>query len=181
MPKYACFDSTAPAPAPVLGWYDTDRAKYAKMPAAADLLVLTYEQWLNRLGNPSGWAVSNGALVARTPVAATATLAQQAQAALAAGVTVTSASTPALDGTYACDSSAQHRIAAVSLFITVNNRFPGGGATLAWPDAAGAARVFPTTALFQAFATAVADHVAALDAVVLGTATVLPASSVALD
>ena len=181
MPKYACFDSAAPAPSPVLGWYDTDRVRYAKLPAAVDLLVLTYEQWLNRLGNPSGWAVSNGALVAHTPTVATATLAQQARAALAAGVTVTSVSTPALDGTYACDPSAQHKIAAVSLFITVNGRFPGGAATLAWPDATGTARVFPTTALFQAFATAVADHVAALDAVALGVTTVLPGAPAPLD
>jgi hypothetical protein len=74
-----------------------------------------------------------------------------------------STSTPALNGAYAVDSATQQRAAAVSLYIQVNGKFPAAQTALSWPDASGAPHVFPTTAEFQAFATALADFVAALD------------------
>lgn len=61
MPKYAQFDHTAPAPQPVVGWYDADSFTYPNLPAADDLLVLTQAQWDNRLNTPY---VSSGTLVA---------------------------------------------------------------------------------------------------------------------
>jgi hypothetical protein len=87
MPKYAYYDSTVAALSPVLAWYDTDNFKYSSLPAVADLLEISETQWDARLTNPSGWAVSAGALVAYTPPAPTAaqlfaTLQLQAQMSL---------------------------------------------------------------------------------------------------
>lgn len=62
MAQYAYFDSTAAAPSPVKGWYDTEAFKYPNLPAAANLLALTPSQWAAR--TVGCWAVSNGALVA---------------------------------------------------------------------------------------------------------------------
>lgn len=180
MAQYACFNPAIAAPSPVIGWYDTGVFAYPNLPAAANLLEVTAAQWEAHFADPSGWAVSNGALVAYVPPVSPPTLAQQALAAFAAGVQITSTSTPALDGTYAISGSAQAKIQAVSLFIVVNGKFPGGQSTMAWADAAGAAHTFPNTAEFQVFATAVADYVAALDAVILGQSTTLPTQPVAI-
>jgi len=100
--------------------------------------------------------------------AAIAAAAARAQK-LASGLEIASAALPTISGTYAIDPSAQQKIAAISLYIAVNGRFPAGQATLAYPDLAGAAHVFPTTAIFQAFATALADYVAAIDLAAAGT------------
>lgn len=180
MPQYASFNPSVAAPSPVTGWYDTTAFTYAKLPPAANLLEVTAAQWAARLANPSGWAVSAGALVPYTPPVPTPTLAQQAQAAILAGVQITSTGTPALSGTYACDPAAQAKIMATSLFAVVNSKFPGGGATMAWADRSGAVHTFPTIAEFQAFATAVGDYVAALDAVILGQSTTLPSQPVTI-
>lgn len=87
----------------------------------------------------------------------------QAAAALDAGIQIASTGTPALDGTYAIDAESQQKVAAIALYIAVNGRFPAGQATLVYPDIAGAAHGFASTAAFQAFATALADYVAAID------------------
>jgi len=81
MTQYAHFDHTAEAPAPVLGWYDTVAFAYPSLPADADLLALTAEQWATRL--TGHWAVSNGALVPYTPPMVPVPLPPQATAALA--------------------------------------------------------------------------------------------------
>ena len=118
------------------------------------------------------WGVAGGALVAVTPP--TPTLAQQAQAAISAGFAVTSTSTPALNGTYACDDAHQARINRVQGFIAANGKFPNGLTSLPWPDITGAVHEFSSTAEFTAFASAVADYVMALDAVIMGISTTLP-------
>ena len=79
------------------------------------------------------------------------------------GLQVTSTSTPSINGTYAYDEVTQARINAVSTYIVVNNKFPAGQTQLPWPDAGGTLHLFTTPALFQSFASAVADFVAALD------------------
>lgn len=85
MPKIATFDSTVAAPSPVNGWFDTDAFTYA-LPPADDQIVVTEGEWDARLANPSGWAVSAGALVAyAAPVVAN--WKAQAQAALDASDT----------------------------------------------------------------------------------------------
>jgi len=84
------------------------------------------------------------------------------QATLAAGLQVTSAGTPALDGTYATDAAAMANISGVMLYTLAHNTFPGGASTMAWFDKAGTPHTFPSVAEFQAFATKVADFVAAV-------------------
>ena len=65
MARFARFDSSAPSPAPVLGWYDTEAAIYAILPAQADMLALTDDQWLGRgLGY---WAVTNKQMLPFVP------------------------------------------------------------------------------------------------------------------
>lgn len=124
-----------------------------------------------------GWAYAGGTFTA-PPAPPAPTLAQQAAAAINAGLTITSTGTPALNGTYACDDAHQARINRVQGFIEANGKFPNGLTELPWPDMSGAIHLFPTTAEFTAFASAIADYVMALDAVIMGVSTALPAISV---
>ncbi len=141
--------------------------------------------WAESDGTPGvacGWIASfvNGAWTFSAPAIPVLTLQQQAQASVSAGLTITSTGTPALDGKYTCDGIAQGKIASVSTYILVNSKFPGGAASYPWIDAAGAPHTFPTTGAFQAFATAVADYVAALDQIIATGTGTLPASSAAI-
>jgi hypothetical protein len=86
------------------------------------------------------------------------------QAALAAGLAISSTSTPAIDGTYPVDAVTQTKIGQIEIFIQKNGTFPGSaGTSLAWFDTAGVAHIFPSVTLFSEFATAVANYVADLD------------------
>jgi hypothetical protein len=69
----------------------------------------------------------------------------------------------ALNGTYAIDPTTQVKVQAVSLYIAANGKFPAGLSTMPWPDSSGTMHNFPTTAEFQAFATAIADAVTMID------------------
>jgi hypothetical protein len=85
------------------------------------------------------------------------TVAQLAATLLAGGITITSTSTPALNGTYAIDAAAQANINAVQTYIlTTPGTFPSG-ATQPWVDMSGAVHVFANTAQFTAFAKAAAQ------------------------
>ena len=167
MPKYAQFDSAAVAPAPVIGWYDTDALTYPNLPASADLLELTATEWADRLAG--FWAVSAGKLVSYTPPVVPPTLAQQAASALAAGLTITSTSTPALNGTYAVASGVpfgREDIGTEAQFISTFSEFTNGTQTLEWPLIDGKTFVtFPNTATFMNFAKAAAQYYAAVKAV----------------
>lgn len=79
------------------------------------------------------------------------------------GVIITSTGTPAVNGTYGIDPTNQAKIAFVSSYITLHSAFPNSYSTLTHLDLSGNPHVFPTTTLFQAFATAVADFVTAVD------------------
>lgn len=180
MAQFAQYDSTLTgAPAPVTGWYDTGLFAYAALPPQADLFPVTPAQWVTRLANPSGWAVSGGALVPYTPPAKAMTPAQLAQAAFAAGVQITSTATPTLNGTYSLSESSLSRITAEQVYIATTGKFTNGQTTRSWLDAAGAAHIFPSTAAFTAFAEAVAQYedalIAAQAVVQAGSAWVAPA------
>lgn len=112
-------------------------------------------------------APSEDELVAAFPAHLAAKVAASAptllRAALAAGLTITSSATPALNGsTYAVDIDAQHKIAGVAAGIASRSRLPGGGATFAYADLAGGSHVF-AAADFLNFAAAVEDYVYALE------------------
>lgn len=85
----------------------------------------------------------------------------QYAAAIALGLAVTSASTPALNATYAIDVNSQSDIAAEAQFISTYAEFTNGQQTFSWLDATNTPHTFPSTALFMAFAKAAAVYVSA--------------------
>ena len=164
MTQYALFDPTQPAPQPVTGWYDTDVFNYPNLPPSTNLLVVTGEQWADRLTDPSAWAVPVGVLVAAAvPAPTAAQLAAQAYAAfVAGGLTVTSTATPALSGVYAIDQQSQSDIATEAQFISTFAEFTTGATTnLPWPMPDGSIVVFPTPAQFLSIAKVAGQAVAA--------------------
>ena len=80
---------------------------------------------------------------------------------LAAGIVVTSAATPALNGTYGIDAESQRFISGTAAGIAARNRLPGGQATFGYGDLQGNDHDF-TQADFLNFADAVEDYVLAL-------------------
>lgn len=124
---------------------------------------------------PSIWAVEGEQIVAVTPPAPT--LAQQALALIAGGMTITSTDTPALNGTYSANASAQSNIQAVQIYIQANGKFPGSSGTYAWLDTSGTPHVFPSISEFTAFATAIADFVADCTMIALTGEGTLPVAS----
>lgn len=79
---YAQYNSSAPSPAPVTGWFDTALfGPGAELPAASNLLLLTEQQFSQRTSG--SWAVSGGALVPYTPPVVTVSLKMQAVSAQA--------------------------------------------------------------------------------------------------
>lgn len=176
MTQYAYFDSNAAAPSRVLGWYDTDALHYPNLPPASDLFEVTAAEWAARLSNPSGWAVSNGALVAYTPAVPPPTLAQQAAAALGAGLTITSTSTPALNGTYPADPATISYVNSEMVSLAKNGTFADGTTSVQWPDTSGALHTFSVTE-FEAFAGAMGKFVALCRQCIIGASQSLPPST----
>ena len=119
-------------------------------------------------------------LAAQYPPGWPPTLAHQAGALLAGGLTVTSASTPALNGTYACDASAISHITAEMLAVVANGTFADGATEVAWADMNGVPHAFPTIASWKPFALAVGQFVAAATKAAIGASTVLPPNTAAI-
>lgn len=107
-----------------------------------------------------GWTYANGTFSPPTPP--TPTPAQQAVSALSSGLTVTSTSTPALNGAYGLDQTNQNNVSATVTYILLNGTFPGGVSTMPWVDQNGGAHVWPSVTEFKAFATAYANYVSAI-------------------
>ncbi len=167
--------ATVDANGALTGFYDD--AVHQAIPAGAiELTAAQYTEWVagqTSLIWQAGALVAAPAVVLPPAVVAAAAV----QAAIAAGCPVVSAGTPALSGTYAIDAASTANINAVSTYITVNGKFPAGQASIPWPDIAGAVHVFPSTASFQAFASAVADWVMKISLFQMGQASVLPTGS----
>lgn len=88
------------------------------------------------------------------------TPAQQAAALIAGGLTITSTSTPAINATYPCDANAEALLSYTEDYVTRNNLFPGKTTTIPWFDIAGIPHTLPSTTVFNALASAIADFVA---------------------
>ncbi len=143
---------------------------------------------------PAGATVSPGDIydtasgTFSTPDAPVVTAAQQVQnafdAATAAGVTITSASTPALNGVYALSDAARGLITSEQVYIATTGKFTNGQTSRNWQDQAGGLHLFPTTAAFTAFAEAAAFYydalITALDTGLAGGAWVSPPQPAAL-
>ena len=137
---------------------------------------------LEQYQNPGAWTVQNGKIVAYTPPAPT--LSQQAASLLASGLTITSTSTPELNGTYIVASRVpfgREDIANEAQFISTFSEFTNGTTTLDWPLIDGTTFVtFPSTTEFLAFAKAAARFYAACSAVKLTNSGTLPSASVTI-
>lgn len=91
-------------------------------------------------------------------------------------VTLTSASTPALDGEYPITRDSLADIAAIQTGLTAN-QVPGGGSTFSYP--AGSSHQF-TPAQFTQFATAVLNYVWGLAACEAGQVPTLPSRTLTI-
>lgn len=184
MPKFAYFDASQPSPQPVIGWLDTDAATYATMPASIDLLTLSEAQWAARSTTPAGWEVSSGTLTARvSPPILPPTLAQQAAAAVNAGLTIALSGSITLPATlFPTDAATQGKLGAVVTVLGATGSFPDGAASYPMKDASGTWHTL-TAGQYKAVAGAIASYVAALDLVIDGNpfaVSALPAASIAL-
>lgn len=185
MAQYAYYNPAIPAPSPVIGWFDTGVLAYPNLPAPSDLLTMTPTEWEARLANPSGWAVSNGALVAYTPPPPVLTLAQQAATALSAGLAIISSGTPSINGTYAVDPASQSKMGLMYNLIqrAGGAAFPGGLTSLPWPvlvGGTGGVVMFNSVSEFLTVETILGDYVLALDLIVTTGAGSLPAASITI-
>ena len=77
---------------------------------------------------------------------------------LGGGLTITSTSTPSLNGTYPCDQGSIDAITEVAAGDAEGEGLPGGAATVSFPDLAGVLHSFDETQ-FKAWATAVRNFV----------------------
>lgn len=136
MTKYAYFDHLAGAPAPVHGWYDTDLfSQYATLPAAADLLLMTEEQWEARIGGL--WAVDAGELVVYVPPVPEPTADEVLAEKIAAGITLTSPSTPTIDGLWALDADTLVELGSVARDFNTGMGLPQDASTFIYPNGVG--------------------------------------------
>lgn len=128
-----------------------------------------------------GWTYDGTAFAA--PVIPSLTLAQEASAALATGLTITLSGTVALAAAvFPTDQTTTGKIGQVVLALGATGAFPGGAETYPLKDASGTWHTF-TAAQYKAVATAIAAYVAPLDLIIDGNplgVTELPPSSVTL-
>lgn len=82
------------------------------------------------------------------------------KSAVAAGLAITSAGTPALNGTYPVDpaSLAVTLMTQEQLYINTAGTFSNGLSTREWADLAGTYHLFPSTAEFTAFSEAIGKY-----------------------
>lgn len=99
-----------------------------------------------------------------------------ATAAFGAGLAIVSTSTPALNGTYAVSQLNQMDIIAIETSLNAGKGFPGGATAFNYADMSGTMHAF-TAANFSDFAAAIRDYVYALNSVVAGASTTIPAST----
>ena len=127
-----------------------------------------------------GATLINGVVTAFAPP--TPTLAQQAAALLAGGLTVTSTGTPAINGTYGCADADQARFNRMFSAIQKagGNAWPAGIASLVWPLKGAAPVTFTSVATFLEVALAVEAFVIACDQIMVTDTGTLPASAVTI-
>ena len=108
-------------------------------------------------GGQVGQVWNGSAFVAGTPSAQSVF-----NAALAAGIAVTSTGTSALNATYSVTQEAQDNAAAVAASIGSGQGLPGGGTTFEYLDSANVPHAF-TAAQFLTLADAIRNYVYQLD------------------
>lgn len=140
----------------IIDWQDTSAYHYPSPQPGTVVLPVSDQQWAGRSAPAH---VVAGVLVPGALPLPPALAAQQAYvAAVNAGVTISSVSAPAINGTFPLDQPALMRISAEQTYIATTGTFTNKAATKAWRDIAGAPRLFPSTVVFTAFAEAVAQY-----------------------
>ena len=129
-----------------------------------------------------GYSFANGTFAA-PPAPPAPTLAQQAAAAIAAGLTITISGTMTLAATlFPTDPTTTAKIIAVVTAINTDGTFPGGATTFPMKDSAGTWHIF-TASQYKSVASALAAYVATLNLIIDGNpldATSLPANAITL-
>lgn len=159
MARFAYFDSTAAAPQPVIGWYDTNALEYPSLPSPDNLVELTDEQWDARLDG--SWVivpgVGNGVLTPAEdvpPPTPEPTIDDVLAEKIAAGIAITSLNDPDnLNCTMALDAQTMSEIGTVVLGVRSGMGFPGDLPVFFYPDLNGVPRMFgedQIVALFRA-------------------------------
>ena len=116
------------------------------------------------------------------PAPAQATPAERCAHTIAAGLAITSTSTPALNGVYAIDDATQNKITSVSQYITVNGKFPAGLEAFPMHSPDGAKTyIFSSPTLYQAAASAICDYVAMLTMDSYGQAQAWPSQTATIS
>jgi hypothetical protein len=110
----------------------------------------------------------------------TVTPQQQAAVLINGGLTITSASTPTINGTYACDNNTTAEINAEITSILLNNTFADGSSTLVWLDAEQIPHTFNSISEFKIFATAIAAFVSRCIKYASGLSATPPSNSVSV-
>lgn len=159
MTQYAYYDSAAPQPAAVLGWYDTVAVTYPSLPLAANLLQVTPDEWAAR--HPGPWAVEGQALVPGQPIQRqTPDLVMKA--AFIVGCEVKSASNPSLNATYVAYGQPWTDMQSEAQFITTFQEFSADNpSSLVWGNVAGSPVTFTSVNDFLAVAKGIAKWVTA--------------------
>jgi len=167
----------------VTNWYwlvQPTASQQAWSSASATYVPLSdasYQAWLaagNRPTKIGSEADLAEVFTSQFPAGWPASAAQQVAALLAGGLTITSTSTPALNGTYACDAASIAHISAEMISALVNGVFADGSASVVWADIAGGQHTFPSVAAWKPFATVVGAFVAAATKVAIGVSATLP-------
>ena len=178
MTRYAAFDTSAPQPAPVIGWYDTELLHYPSLPDPSALIeVDNAEIWDGRTARL--WHVSGGTLIPAAPLERT--LAQRAGDILAGGLAIESASAPEINGVYACDPASRAAIAETVAGINAGHGFPGGGKSFDFGLMRGGAAEFRSETLFLAMAVRVRDFVYQCNQVIAGRSDALPDPAASIE
>jgi hypothetical protein len=109
-----------------------------------------------------GWVVTN-----MTPAQIQSVEAATLASVLAQGCVVSSASAPALNGTYGCAPQDQSNLTVIILGIADQQGLPGGGSTFAYLDAVSVPHTFTATQ-FTELAVAIRNYVYAATIAILG-------------
>lgn len=161
----AAYEAAGTWPSDAVAITSADHATYTTTPPAGKVLGSS--------GGKPAWVDA--------PAPPAPSLAQKAQAALNAGLTISSTSTPDIDGTYACDETAQGRFNRVyNLIQKAGGSFPNKLTALPWPIEGGSV-TFNSVAEFLAVEQAVADYVLTLDLIITTGAGTLPADAVTIS
>ena len=161
----------------ILQWQDTAAFGYPAPAPGTAVLPVSAAQWSAQSGS---FYVAGGLQAAGTAPAVTLTPAQQAQAALAAGVTVTSTGTPALDGTYPTSGPIWSDLKDEALFIASFGEFSSGAATISFALSPSSVVTFTAPAQLQAVVKAIGQYQTTLKTIIATGAGTLPSAGLTI-